>query len=108
MTELGEIELRVPRTRTDSGLAVVRAYARRAANIDRMILTCFVLGLSTRKVAPDPLTVPTIAPFVFPPCLQHLPDSVPPGGGVPVGSLPCPGQRYTGLQRSSPRTANPS
>jgi putative transposase len=30
---------------------VVRAYARRAANIDRMILACFVLGLSTRKVA---------------------------------------------------------
>jgi transposase-like protein len=30
---------------------VVRAYARRAAHIDRMILACFVLGLSTRKVA---------------------------------------------------------
>ncbi len=51
MTELGEIELRVPRTRTYSALAVVRAYARRAAHIDRMILACFVLGLSTRKVA---------------------------------------------------------
>lgn len=51
MTELGEIELSVPRTRTFSALAVVRAYARRAAHIDRMILACFVLGLSTRKVA---------------------------------------------------------
>lgn len=51
MTELGEIELSVPRTRTYSALAVVRAYARRAAHIDRMILACFVLGLSTRKVA---------------------------------------------------------
>ena len=51
MTELGEIELAVPRTRAFSALAVVRAYARRAAHIDRMILTCFVLGLSTRKVA---------------------------------------------------------
>ncbi|MCP4306827.1 MAG: hypothetical protein GY788_18515 [bacterium] len=30
---------------------MVRAYARRAEHIDRMILTCFVLGLSTRKVA---------------------------------------------------------
>lgn len=29
---------------------MVRAYARRAAHIDRMILACFVLGLSTRKV----------------------------------------------------------
>jgi transposase-like protein len=51
MTELGEIELSVPRTRTYSAFAVVRAYARRAAHIDRMILACFVLGLSTRKVA---------------------------------------------------------
>ena len=51
MTELGEIELSVPRTRTFSALSVVRACARRAAHIDRMILACFVLGLSTRKVA---------------------------------------------------------
>jgi hypothetical protein len=32
MTELGEIELCVPRTRTWSALAVVQAYARRAAH----------------------------------------------------------------------------
>ena len=51
MTELGEIELRVPRTRRYSALGVVRAYAQRAAHIDQMILACFVLGLSTRKVA---------------------------------------------------------
>jgi len=51
LTELGEIELAVPRTRTCSALKVVRAYARRASNVDRMILACFVLGLSTRKVA---------------------------------------------------------
>jgi putative transposase len=51
LTELGDIELCVPRTRTFSALAVVRAYARRAAHVDRMILACFVLGLSTRKVA---------------------------------------------------------
>jgi putative transposase len=51
LTELGDIELSVPRTRRFSALEVVRAYARRAANIDRMILACFVLGLSTRKVA---------------------------------------------------------
>jgi putative transposase len=51
LTELGEIELAVPRTRSWSALQVVRAYARRAAQIDRMILACFVLGLSTRKVA---------------------------------------------------------
>lgn len=51
LTELGAIELCVPRTRSWSALAVVRAYARRASHIDRMILACFVLGLSTRKVA---------------------------------------------------------
>ena len=51
MTELGDIELSVPRTRHYGALEVVRAYARRAPHIDRMILACFVLGLSTRKVA---------------------------------------------------------
>ena len=51
LTELGHIELHVPRTRRFNPLAVVRAYARRAKHIDRMILACFVLGLSTRKVA---------------------------------------------------------
>jgi transposase-like protein len=51
LTELGDIELEVPRTRHYSALRVVRAYARRAQHIDRMILACFVLGISTRKVA---------------------------------------------------------
>jgi transposase-like protein len=50
LTELGDIELSVPRTRTWSPVAVVRAYARRTSEVDRMILACFVLGLSTRKV----------------------------------------------------------
>jgi hypothetical protein len=51
LTELGAIGLAVPRTRSFSALAVVRAYARRVHHIDRMILACFVLGLSTRKLA---------------------------------------------------------
>ena len=51
LTELGEIELAVPRTRSFSALRVVRACARRAKDVDRMILACFLLGLSTRKVA---------------------------------------------------------
>jgi transposase-like protein len=51
LTELGRIELSVPRTRHFSPFKVVRAYARRADHIDRMILACFLLGLSTRKVA---------------------------------------------------------
>jgi putative transposase len=51
LTELGDIELDVPRSRRISAVGVVRAYARRAGHIDRMLLSCFVLGLSTRKVA---------------------------------------------------------
>ncbi len=51
LTEIGDVELEVPRTRRYSALKVVRAYCRRAQRIDRMILSCFVLGISTRKVA---------------------------------------------------------
>ncbi len=51
LTELGDIELEVPRTRRFNSVIVVRAYARRAQHLDRVILACFVLGLSTRKVA---------------------------------------------------------
>jgi transposase-like protein len=50
LTALGDIELSVPRTRRFSPTAVLRAYARREAEIDRVILAGFVLGLSTRKV----------------------------------------------------------
>jgi putative transposase len=51
LTELGDIELGVPRTRYFNPLKVVRAYGRRATHIDRLILSCFVFGVSTRKVA---------------------------------------------------------
>lgn len=51
LTELGDIEISVPRTRHWSPVEVVRAYARRASQVDRTILACFVLGISTRKVA---------------------------------------------------------
>jgi putative transposase len=71
LTELGDIELLVPRTRRFAPIAVVRAYARRAEQLDRMILACFVLGLSTRKVGEallpilgrpiSPATVSTVA-----------------------------------------------
>jgi putative transposase len=51
LTELGDIELTMPRTRRFAPTAVLRAYARRPEQVDRMILSCFVLGLSTRKVS---------------------------------------------------------
>lgn len=50
LTGIGDIEVLVPRTRTFSAKAVLEAYARRTKDVDRAILACFVLGLSTRKV----------------------------------------------------------
>jgi transposase-like protein len=50
LTELGDIELQVPRTRTFSPIGIIRQFARRTVQVERMILLCFVLGLSTRKV----------------------------------------------------------
>ena len=50
LTELGDIELSVPRMRRYCQTEVVRAYARRSPEMDRTILAGFVLGLSTRKL----------------------------------------------------------
>ena len=49
LSELGDIELSVPRTRHFCPTEVLKSYARRAPEIDRVILAGFVLGLSTRK-----------------------------------------------------------
>jgi transposase-like protein len=57
LTELGDIELNVPRTRRYTPVEVVRAYARRTREIDRVILAGFVLGLSTRKVGETLLAI---------------------------------------------------
>lgn len=57
MTSMGAIELAVPRTRTYNPVRIIRAYARREAEVDRLILACFVLGLSTRKVGAALLTI---------------------------------------------------
>lgn len=50
LTTLGLLELSIPRTRTYSAVHVIHAYARRERSVDRLILGCFLLGLSTRKV----------------------------------------------------------
>lgn len=50
LTVLGDTAVLVPRTRTASAACVLRAYARRTADIDKLIMGCFVFGLSTRKV----------------------------------------------------------
>jgi putative transposase len=50
LTELGSIVLSIPRTRCFSPRGIIAAYARRIREIDHLILACFLLGLSTRKV----------------------------------------------------------
>ena len=55
MTELGETELSVPRTRTFSALKAVRAYARRAAHIDRILFAVLTHENSNQGV-PTPFS----------------------------------------------------
>ncbi len=50
LTGAGDLDLRVPRTRSYNPVEILERYARRTPQIDRMILAAFVLGLSTRKV----------------------------------------------------------
>lgn len=50
LTEIGDVELHVPRTRTMSACATLTRYERRAPEVTKLILMSFVLGLSTRKV----------------------------------------------------------
>lgn len=57
ITSMGAIELVVPRTRSYNPVRIVRCYARREAEVDRLILACFVLGLSTRKVGKALMTI---------------------------------------------------
>ncbi len=51
LTEIGDIIIKVPRSRKGFVHNVLEAYRRRARSIDQLILACFVLGMSTRKVA---------------------------------------------------------
>jgi transposase-like protein len=49
VTEAGDVVVAVQRTRLKSAREVLRSFGRRSAVVDRMILECFVLGLSTRR-----------------------------------------------------------
>lgn len=52
LTEVGDLLLRVPRIRSGRvPFRTLAAYARRPVLVDQLILSCFVLGMSTRKVA---------------------------------------------------------
>ena len=57
LTEVGDLELRIPRTRTFSARVLLKRFARRTASIERTILMAFLLGLSTRKVGPALLSI---------------------------------------------------
>jgi transposase-like protein len=51
LTEVGDIVLKVPRSRKGFVTGVLEAYRRRARSIDQLIMACFILGMSTRKVS---------------------------------------------------------
>jgi transposase-like protein len=51
LTEIGDLILRIPRSRKRFALRVLEAYQRRSRSVDQLIMACFVLGMSTRKVS---------------------------------------------------------
>lgn len=51
LMEIGDLPLRILRSRKGFKTKVVEAYRRRARSIDQLIMACFVLGMSTRKVS---------------------------------------------------------
>jgi putative transposase len=51
LTEIGDLILRMPRSRKGFVSRVLEAYKRRARSVDQLIMACFVLGMSTRKVS---------------------------------------------------------
>lgn len=78
LTEFGDIELFIPRTRTFSAINILNRFARRSANIDRMILLSFILGLSTRKVGEAllPILGEVISPQTVSRISKQLDDAV--------------------------------
>lgn len=78
LTALGDIELSVPRTRRYCPTEVLRAYARREAEIDRLIAAGFVLGLSTRKIGEVllPLLGRPVSPATVSRVAKSLDDAV--------------------------------
>ena len=49
LTELGDLMVRIPRSRKRFVSRVLEAYRRRMRTVDQLILACFVLGMSTRR-----------------------------------------------------------
>jgi putative transposase len=78
LTELGNLILTVPRTRRFIPRGILAAYARRVREIDHLILACFLLGLSTRKVGVALLSLlgETISPQTVSRVATTLDDAV--------------------------------
>lgn len=74
LTEIGDVLINIPRTRTFIPIKIIEAYARRSREVDRLILACFLLGLSTRKVGEALLTIlgEKISPATVSRVSQHL------------------------------------
>jgi transposase-like protein len=51
LTEIGDLILQIPRSRKGFVSRVLEAYQRRSRSVDQLIMACFVLGMSTRKVS---------------------------------------------------------
>jgi putative transposase len=51
LTEIGDLILQIQRTRKGFISKVLEAYGRRSRTVDQLIMACFVLGMSTRKVS---------------------------------------------------------
>ena len=76
LTEIGDIELIVPRSRKGKFPSKLLArYARRCRSVDKVLLACFCLGLSTRKAAS--VLAPVLGEKVSP---SHRAGSGPGGG----------------------------
>ena len=51
LTEIGDLIVRVRRSRRGFVSRVLEAYKRRSRSVNQLIMACFVLGMSTRKVS---------------------------------------------------------
>ena len=52
LTEIGDLVVRMPRTRRKFISRILEAYRRRMRTLDLLILACFVLGMSTLRPSP--------------------------------------------------------
>src|SRR5512143_1786688 len=78
LTEVGDLELRIPRTRRFSAHVLIKRFARRNPPVERLILLTFLLGLSTRKVVVALLRIlgEPVSPSTVSPIAQQLAESV--------------------------------